>query len=269
VDNVDLAAAKIHNHFLATPFVATGIDKTAVIGRDCRLAEDISIAAQVVLGNQVQIGSQVSLGAGAVIGDGVIIGDNCQIMANVVIYAGCLIGKQVIIHAGTVIGSAGYGYATDENGKHWHKPQVGRVRIDDLVEIGANCSIDCATFGETWIRTGAKLDNLVHLAHNVIIGENALITAQVGIAGSTILGKNVMLGGQAGVKDNLVIGDRVMAGGQCGITSDQPDDAILSGTPATKLQTWLRASTIFNKLPQMYRELRQLQKDVKKLMKNY
>jgi len=205
-----LAVAIIHSYFMAEAFVAKGVHPRAYVGEGCVLGKAISIAPLAVLGNSVRVGERVCIEAGVVIGDDVTIGDDTTIKANVTVYNRTIIGNRVTIHSGTVIGSDGYGYSANERGEHLKRPQVGIVRIDDDVEIGANCCIDRATFGTTWIKSGVKIDNLVQVAHNVEVGENSLLVAQVGIAGSTSLGRNVVLGGQVAVAGHLVIGDQVM-----------------------------------------------------------
>lgn len=251
-----LAVAIIHNHFLARPFVAEGLHPRACVGQGCELGQEISVGPLAVLGDRVQLGERVRIAAGAVIGDDVRIGDDTTIEANVAVYNGTLIGKRVTIHAGTVVGSDGYGYATNERGEHVKRPQVGNVRIDDDVEIGANCCIDRATFGTTWIKAGAKLDNLVQIGHNVIVGEHSLLVAQVGIAGSTRLGRNVVMGGQAGAAGHLDVGDQVMIAAQGGIHDSQPRGAKVGGTPAIPIRQWAKSSAIFARLPELRNQVR-------------
>ncbi len=251
-----MAVAIIHNHFLAKPFVAKGLHPRACVGQDCQLGQEISVGPLAVLGDRVKLGERVRIAAGAVIGDEVRIGDDSTIEANVTVYDGTLIGKRVTIHAGAVVGSDGYGYSTNERGEHLKRPQVGNVRIDDDVEIGANCCIDRATFGTTWIKAGAKLDNLVQIGHNVIVGENSLLVAQVGIAGSTCLGRNVVMGGQAGAAGHLDVGDRVMIAAQGGIHDSQPPGAMVGGTPAIPIRQWAKSSAIFAKLPELQHQVR-------------
>jgi len=260
-----LAAAIIHNHFLAEPFVAKGVHPRAHVGDDCHLGQAISIAPLAVLGNRVRLGEHVTIEAGCVIGDDVEIGDGSIIKANVTIYKGSVIGKRVIIHSGTVIGADGYGYAANERGEHIKRPQVGIVRIDDDVEIGANCCIDRATFGTTWIKSGAKIDNLVQIAHNVVVGENCLLVSQVGIAGSTVLGRNVVMGGQVGTAGHLTIGDQVMVAARGGIHNDQPKGAVIGGTPAIPIRQWAKCSAVYAKLPELQSQVRSNTKAIAEL----
>lgn len=260
-----LAAAIIHNHFLAVPFVATGVHVRAVVGEQCQLGEAISIGPLAVLGNRVHVGERVTIAAGVVIEDDVSIGDDCTIKANVTICNGSVLGKRVTIHPGTVVGSDGYGYATNKRGEHVKRPQVGYVRIDDDVDIGANCCIDRATFGLTWIKAGAKIDNLVQIAHNVVVGENSLIVAQVGIAGSCELGRNVVLGGQVGLAGHLHLGDRVMVAAQSGIHGNHQAGEVIGGTPAIPVRQWAKCSSVYARLPELHSEVRKLTKAVAQL----
>jgi len=251
-----LAVALIHGFFVQAPFTAKGIHPRAFVGEECLLGREISIAPLAVLGNRVKLGERVTVEAGAVLGDDVEIGDDSTIHANVTVYEKCLIGKRVTIHSGTVIGSDGYGYAANERGEHIKRPQVGIVRIDDDVEIGANTCIDRAAYGVTWIKAGVKIDNLVQVAHNVVVGENSLLVAQVGIAGSTILGRNVVLGGQTAVAGHLTLGDQVMVAARGGVHNDQPNGAVLGGAPAIPVRQWAKAAAVFAKLPELQSEVR-------------
>ncbi|MBE0584401.1 MAG: UDP-3-O-(3-hydroxymyristoyl)glucosamine N-acyltransferase [Desulfofustis sp.] len=260
-----LAAALIQNALLHQPFVAAGIHQRAVVGSDCRLSPEISIGALAVIGDRVSIGERVTIGAGVVIGDDVTIGDDCTIRPQVTIEPRCEIGNRVTIHPGTVIGSDGYGYATDRRGCHVKRPQLGIVRIGDDVEIGANTCIDRATFGVTWIKSGTKIDNLVQIAHNVVVGENSLLVSQVGLAGSTTLGRNVVFGGQAGAAGHQSIGDRTMVAGTAAVHGDHPADSQLAGVPAIPAKQWFKAASLFGKLPEIVRDIRQLKKELAQL----
>lgn len=265
VDNPYLAATLIQNFFSARPFVAAGIHPGAVIGVDCRLPAAISIGPRAVLGERVQVGREVTIGAGVVIGDEVEIGDQVVLHPNVTIYPRSRIGNRVIIHAGSVIGSDGFGYATTADGRHIKRLHQGIVVIGDEVEIGANVCVDRATFGETVIGAGTKIDNLVQVAHNAEVGENCLLVAQVGISGSTRLGRGVVMGGQSALAGHLTIGDRVMVAGQSGVHNNQPAGKVVAGYPAIDHRKWLRASAITAKLPEMQRELRELRRRVEQL----
>ena len=257
-----LAAALIHTHLLSTPFHATGVHPTAHVGAETIVPEQISIAPLAVIGQRVRLGQRVSIESGVVIGDDVAIGDDTVIRANATIASGCRIGCRVIINPGAVIGSDGYGYATDSRGQHVKRPQVGIVQIDDEVEIGANACIDRATFGTTWIKRGTKIDNLVQVAHNVVVGEGCLLVAQVGIAGSTTLGRNVVLGGQVGVSGHIHLEDGVMAAAQAGVHDNQPRGAIIGGTPAIPMRKFARVAAAMGRLPEIVSELRRMRKEI-------
>ncbi|MHB1184720.1 MAG: UDP-3-O-(3-hydroxymyristoyl)glucosamine N-acyltransferase [Desulfobulbia bacterium] len=265
VRNPYLAVARIHALFVAEPFVATGIDARAVVGQDCHIPAEVAISPLVYLGNRVRLGQRVALHPGVVVYDDAVIGDDVVLYANVTIGRGCRIGNRVIIHSGTVIGSDGFGYATDGSGRHVKRPQVGVVQIDDDVEIGANTCIDRATFGKTWIKRGTKIDNLVQLGHNVMIGEDAMVVAQVGMAGSTTTGNNVVLGGQVGLAGHIHLGDRVMVAAKSGVHNSLEPGAIVAGIPAIPHKTWLRASAAYAKLPEMVREMRELRRQIAEL----
>ncbi len=262
VENPYLAAAKIHSLLLEKPFVATGTHKMACVADSTVVPRQINMSAFVTIGERVTLGERITLEAGVVIGDDVEIGDDTVLKANVTIASGCRLGKRVIICPGCVIGSDGYGYATDNRGFHTKRPQVGVVQIDDDVEIGANSCVDRAAYGVTHIKSGVKIDNLVQVAHNVVVGENSLLVAQVGIAGSCRLGRNVVLGGQVGLADHVNLGDGVMAAAQSGIHNDQKPGVRLGGSPAIPIKQFMRAAIQYGKLPEMGQDLRKLKKNV-------
>ena len=260
-----LAAAKIHSYLIDVEFVAGGIHPAAFVGADCDISSEVTIKPMVTIGDRVKIGDRVLIESGAVIGDDVTIGDDSVIKANVTIASDSILGCRVVIHSGTVIGSDGYGYATDKMGFHFKRPQVGNVRIDDDVEIGANTTVDRATYGVTWIKSGVKIDNLVQIAHNVVVGENSLIVSQAGVAGSTTLGRNVVLGGQVAVAGHLELGDQVMVAGRGGVNSSQPQGAVVGGLPAIPIGKWRKSAVIYNKLPEMHRDVRRLKQEIETL----
>ncbi|MBU0676159.1 MAG: UDP-3-O-(3-hydroxymyristoyl)glucosamine N-acyltransferase [Proteobacteria bacterium] len=262
VDQPALAAALIHQSFCNKPFVATGISTHAVVGKDCLVDHEVSIAPGVIIGDRVHIARQVVIHAGAVIEDDVVVGEGSLIYPNVTLLCRTEIGKRVILHSGTVIGSDGFGFVTDHAGRHVKRPHVGNVRIDDEVEIGANSCVDRATFGTTWIKRGTKIDNQVHVGHNVTIGEDCIIVAQVGISGSTELGNNVVLGGKVAIAGHLKLGNRVMVASKAGVTTNQEEGAVVSGFPAIPHRKWLRAATAFQRLPDLISEVRHLRKQV-------
>ncbi len=255
-----LAATLLHRRLLQRPFVARGVHPTAHTGAGCRIPAAVTVMAGAVLGDRVRLGERVVIGAGTVVGDGVEIGDDTVLHANVTVYAGTVIGRRVEIHAGTVVGSDGYGYVADAEGRHCKRPHVGRVVIEDDVEIGANCCVDRATFGETRIGRGTKIDNLVQVAHNVTIGPDCLLVAQVGIAGSVRLGRQVVLGGNVGVAGHVELGDRVMVAAKSGVHSSVPPGSRLGGYPAVLHERWLRSCAVFSRLPELARDLRALKR---------
>jgi UDP-3-O-[3-hydroxymyristoyl] glucosamine N-acyltransferase len=265
VADPDYAAAVVHNHFLARPFAAGGIHPSARIGADVSVTEKVTIGPLVCIGDRVRIGRRVTIHPGVVIGADSVIGDDTLLHANVTIGERTVIGSRVIIHSGVVIGSDGFGYATDRRGHHLKKPQVGNVRIDDDVEIGANSCVDRAAFGTTRIRRGVKIDNLVMVAHNVDIGEHSILVGQSGVAGSTKLGRNVVLGAKAGVAGHLRIGDRAMVAAMGGVHGNLEAGAIVGGAPAFEVKQWGRATAAFSRLPEMVREIRRLRREIDRL----
>ena len=267
VEDAYLASAIIQNFFLEQPFAARGIHTSAVIGTECEISEEVSVGPHAVIGDRAKIGPRVEIGAGVVIGEEVVIGAECRIRANVTIEPKCELGDRVVVHAGTVIGADGYGYATDKRGFHVKRPQLGTVRIGDDVEIGANCCIDRATFGVTWIKAGTKIDNLVQVGHNVTIGENSLLVAQVGLSGSTTLGKNVVLGGKASAAGHQTIGDGTMVAGFSALHGDHPPGSRLAGIPAIDGVRWFKAVTAFSRLPELRKDVRTMKKDLARLEK--
>ncbi len=267
VDDAYLASAIIQNYFLEQPFRARGIHASAVVGSDCQISEEVSIGPHAVIGDRAKIGPRVEIGAGVVIGEDVVIGADCRIRANVTIEYQCVLGERVVVHAGSVIGADGYGYATDKRGFHVKRPQLGTVRIEDDVEIGANCCIDRATFGVTWIKSGTKIDNLVQVGHNVVVGENSLLVAQVGLSGSTTLGRNVVLGGKASAAGHQTIGDGTMVAGFSALHGDHPPGSRLAGIPAIDGGQWFKAVTAFSRLPELRKDVRKIKKDLARLEK--
>ena len=242
------------------------VDPTCIQGKNLKLGKGVFIDPFVVLGDDVCIKNKVVILAGSYIGDGVLIGENSFIYPNVTIREGSFIGKNVIIHSGTVIGSDGFGYAREK--EIYHKiPQVGKVVIEDFVEIGANVCVDRATLGETRIGKGTKIDNLVQIAHNVKIGENCIIVSQVGISGSTQIGKNVTVAGQAGMVGHIKIGDNVSVGAQSGISKDVPPNTAIFGCPAREIKKAKRIEACISNLPQWVQRIRELEEKVKDLEK--
>ncbi len=262
--NPQLAFAKVLTIFTSRHYKAKGIDKRAFIGRSPKLGKDVTVYPVAYIGDNAEIGDRTVIHPGAHIGNGCRLGEDVTVYPNATIMDGCIIGNRVIIHPGAVIGSDGFGFARDGK-KHYKIPQVGIVQIDDDVEIGANTTIDRASFGKTWIKRGTKIDNLVQVAHNVVIGEDCILVSQSGIAGSSKLGSNVILGGQVGVTDHRTLGDNVMIGGQSGVTSDVPDNQVMSGYPAIPHRDWLKASLVFSHLPEMKKTTKGLEEKIAEL----
>lgn len=266
VGNVDLAAARIHCWLLDEPFKAAGIHERAVIGRDCVISSQVSIGPLACIGDRVRIGERVMIAPGVVIGDDVQIGDDCVLHANAVVARGCILGNRVTLHHGAVIGSDGFGFATDPaTGGHVSKPQVGIVRLDDDVQIGANSCVDRAAFGVTWVKRGVRMDNQVMVGHNCVIGENSILVGQSGVAGSSVLGRNVVLAARAAVGGHIRLEDGVMVAGLAGVHNNQKKGAVVGGVPAIDIKLWGKASAVFSRLPEMLKELRQLRKKVDEL----
>jgi UDP-3-O-[3-hydroxymyristoyl] glucosamine N-acyltransferase len=235
-----------------------GIHPTAQVSPSARIGQSVAIGALTVIGDKAEIGDRTVIFPLVAIHPRVKIGEDCVIHSHVSVREDVRIGSRVILHCGAVIGSDGFGYLKLEDNTHKKIPQTGTVVIEDDVEIGANSAVDRAALGETVIRRGAKIDNLVQVAHNVEVGENAILAGQVGIAGSSKIGKNVVLAGQVGVADHLSVGDNVIAIAQTGIAQDVPAGSVVAGTPQLDVRDWRKASVL---LPQLY----DLVKDMKKL----
>ncbi|MFH1080919.1 MAG: UDP-3-O-(3-hydroxymyristoyl)glucosamine N-acyltransferase [Pseudomonadota bacterium] len=237
------------------------IDKTAVV------SQEAVIYPGVYVGPQARIDRGAVLYPGVYIGPEAVIGEQSVLYPGVTVYRKCLLGKRVILHAGVVVGADGFGFAKPgrENIKI---PQVGIVQIDDDVEVGANTTIDRATVGKTWIQCGVKIDNLVQVAHNVVIGEYSVIVAQVGISGSTKLGKGVIVGGQTGLTGHIEIGDHVMVGARSGIHKDIAPNQIVMGSPQRPHRDFLRIEACVSRLPEMRQTIALIEKKVAELEKN-
>ncbi len=243
-----------------------GIHPTAVIAASAALGENIRVGAHVVIGERVRIGAGAMVSHNVVLGDDVVVGENSLLYPNITVYSGCRIGSRVIVHAGTTIGSDGFGFAPKPDGTYEKIPQLGIVVIEDDVEIGANCTIDRATLGETRIKRGVKLDNLIQVAHNVVIGENTVSAAQAGISGSTKIGKNCMIGGQVGLTGHLEIADGTKIGAQSGVhrSIDQPNTTIF-GYPAFPQRQAFRIQGAIVQLPDLIQTVRELKKRIEQL----
>lgn len=264
VPNPAYAFARIVQRFFTSPYRARGKAAWVVQGEDVQIGPDVSIWPFVTLGDRVKIGARVTLYPGVFIGDDCEIGDDAVLYPNVAVRERCTIGRRVIIHSGSVVGSDGFGYVQHED-RHHKIPQIGTVIIEDDVELGANVTVDRATFGRTVIKRGTKVDNLVQIAHNVTVGEDCILVSQVGIAGSTTLGHYVMVGGQTGISDHLRIGDRVMIAARSGVDRDVEAGQIVSGAPAMPHELSLKTYAGFLRLPAMREHLRDLERRIRAL----
>jgi UDP-3-O-[3-hydroxymyristoyl] glucosamine N-acyltransferase len=244
----------------------TGISNDLIAGEGTVLGTELSIHPRVTIGRDAVIGDRVTLHPGAVIGDGCRIGDDTVIHANVSIYSDCEIGRRVIINSGTVIGADGFGFVSDEEGRQLKLLQLGRVRVEDDCEIGANCTIDRGGFGETILRRGVKLDNLVHVGHNCDIGEDTVVAAMSGFSGGTRVGRRCVIAGQVGTAHHVSIGDEVTITGGAVITKDVPAGKVMSGMiPARDHNAWRRSQVLYSKLPALAERLRTLERTVESL----
>jgi UDP-3-O-[3-hydroxymyristoyl] glucosamine N-acyltransferase len=245
----------------------TGIQQPSYISTTAKLGDNVFIAAFSYIGENVSIGNNVKLFAGVFIGDNVVLCDNVILHPGVKVYHDCIVGKNVIIHAGTVVGSDGFGFAPLADGSFKKIPQIGNVIIEDFVEIGANATIDRATMGSTIIKAGAKLDNLIQIAHNAEVGNNTVIAAQAGISGSTKIGNNVMIGGQAGIVGHISIADGSKINAQSGVTkSIKSNNTTVTGTPAYDYTAALRSQASSRKLPDLEKKVLELERLVHQLL---
>lgn len=265
VDNVAQCVLNLLEMYNASRPQKRGISKLAsihegaVIGEDCYVGDFTVVEATAKIGDKVQIYPQ------CYIGDNVTIGEGTKIYPGVKIYEGCVVGKNCILHAGVVIGADGFGFAPREDGTFAKIPQLGNVIIEDNVELGANTCVDRAKTDSTIIRSGVKLDNLIQVGHNVQIGSNTVMSAQVGIAGTTKIGSNCFVGGQVGFADHITVGNGCKIGSQSGLDKSVPDGEIRFGSPALPGIQYHRSFAVFRQLPEMARKLRELEKALKTL----
>lgn len=266
VEDPYIALAKALTLFYPEKQYLTGISDDAFIGEDAVIGEDATIHPGVYVARAAKIGNGAILYPGVYVGDGAVIGENAILYPNVTVYRRCIIGKKVILHAGVVVGSDGFGVANP--GRNNIKvPQVGIVQIDDECEIGANTAIDRGTLGKTWIKRGTKIDNLVQIAHNVVIGEYSVVVAQVGISGSAKLGKSVIVGGQAGIVGHIEIGDNVMIAAKSGVHEGIGARNIVAGSPHMPHKDWLRTQACISRLPEMRKTIKSLSQRIEILEK--
>lgn len=235
------------------------VDSRTGVGRNVKLGENITVYPFVFIGDNVSIGDGTVLHPGVVVGPDCRIGANTVLHPNVTLYRKTILGNHVILHAGVVIGADGFGYAPDEKGESCKIPQVGRVIVEDDVEVGANTCIDRATVGFTTVKRGAKIDNLVQIAHNCTIGEHSILVSQVGIAGSCTLGRHVVLAGQAGLADHVAVGDQAVLTAQSGTFRDVESKDIRGGSPSVPVNAWKKYSALLPQLPQLKRRIKDLE----------
>jgi UDP-3-O-[3-hydroxymyristoyl] glucosamine N-acyltransferase len=264
-DDPYLAFARALEIFFVPTLPAAGVDPTAVIADDVRIPPDACIGAYAVIGKGCRIGPGVILHPHVVLYPGVSVGEHSVLHANAIVREDCVLGNRVILQNGVIIGSDGFGFAPTKDGGFYKICQTGRVLLEDDVEIGSNTTIDRAAVGDTVIRRGAKLDNLVQVGHGAQVGPDCVLAAQVGLAGSTRLGKGVWVGGQVGFAGHLEVGDKAIITAQSGTSHDIPAGAIMSGSPAFENAAWLRSTAAFSKLPDMIRRLRSLEKEISEL----
>ncbi len=243
----------------------TGIDPLAFISPTAKIGDGCYIGAFAYIGDDVEIGEGCQIYPHATIYDKAKLGNACTVYPNVSIYHDCRLGNNVTIHSGSVIGADGFGFAPNADG-YDKIPQIGIVTIEDNVEIGANTCIDRSTMGSTYIRKGAKLDNLIQIAHNAEVGENTVMAAQVGVAGSTKVGKWCMFGGQVGMAGHISIADGTQVGAQAGITNTiKKAEAPIIGSPAIDAKAYMKSYAVYRRLPEIYQELNALKREVEKL----
>lgn len=259
VENPRIAFAEVLNSLSKQINFSPGIDESVVIKTSAKVGENCYLGANVYIGENTIIGENNKIFPGATILGNVRLGNNNIIHPNCVIYENTSIENNCVINSNTVIGSEGFGFVP-QNGKWIKMPQTGSVIIKSFVEIGTNCCIDRPSVGNTFIDEGTKIDNLVQIGHGVKVGKNCAFAAQVGIAGGAVIGDGVILAGQVGVNNRVRVGNNVIASSKCGIHCDIEDGEVVSGFPAMKNKSWLRSSSVFKKLPELAKKLRQLDK---------
>jgi UDP-3-O-[3-hydroxymyristoyl] glucosamine N-acyltransferase len=264
VNNPRLAFTTLLKLFTPQLVIESGVHSSVVMGKNVQLGKNVTIMAHVVLADEVSIGDNTIVYPHVYIGQNTVVGSNTLIYPSVTIREFCRVGCDTIIHANTVIGSDGFGFVTVQ-GKHEKVPQVGNVVIGNRVEIGANAAIDRATTGSTIVKDGTKIDNLVHLAHNVIIGEDCLLVAQTGIAGSTTVGNHVVFAGQSGCNGHLTIGDNCIFAARSAPIKDVPSDSFFAGFPARPHRDWLKVEVALPKVPELLKRVKKLEKQLQDL----
>jgi UDP-3-O-[3-hydroxymyristoyl] glucosamine N-acyltransferase len=269
VDDVYTALSQLMANFDSKLGMVKGVSPNALVDNTAIIGEDTSIDDMTIIRKGAKIGNHCKIFAHVFIGDNVKIGDNVTIYPGVKIYHNCVIGNHVVIHANTVVGSDGFGFAPDGEGNYQKIPQIGNVVVGDHVEIGANTVIDRATMGSTIIHSGAKLDNLIQIAHNVVIGSKTVIAAQTGIAGSTKIGESCMIGGQVGIVGHITIADHTSIQAQSGVASSvREPNSKLYGTPAISYQNYLKSYAHFRKLNVIANEIQNIKNSLKEFFHN-
>lgn len=258
-----LAFARAIQAFHAKPYQAAGISKDLAIGEGSSVGDDCSIRPRVTIGRNSVVGNRVTLHPGVVIGDDCRIGDDTILFPNVSVYDATEIGARCRIHSGTVIGADGFSFTPDEQGRQFKLLQTGRVVIEDEVEIGANCCVDRAGFGETRIHRGAKFDNLIQIGHNVEIGEDTVVAALAGFSGGTKIGKRCIIAGQIGTNQHITVGDGVIITARTGVTKSVEAGKLIGGMMAAMdYQQWRKAHVLYTRLPELFDRLKKLEKSV-------
>jgi UDP-3-O-[3-hydroxymyristoyl] glucosamine N-acyltransferase len=267
VDDVDLAVGRVLELFAPPiPRPAVGIDPAARVDASAQVGEGARIGPFVFIGERATIGARAVLHSGVYIGADTVVGDDCELFANVVVRERCELGKRVVIHAGSVVGSDGFGYRWDGS-KHAKIPQIGRVIIEDDVELGSCVCVDRAKFSATVVGRGSKIDNLVQIAHNAVLGPHCIMAGQSGVAGSVTLGSGVMLGGQCAVRDHVRMADGSALSPCSGAMDDVEPKQIVTGLPAIPHRQFLREQAAMRHLPELRAEMRKLQEQMEELRK--
>jgi UDP-3-O-[3-hydroxymyristoyl] glucosamine N-acyltransferase len=267
VDDADLAVARVLELFAPPiPRPPAGVDAAARVAASAALGEGVAVAPFVFVGENAKIGARTVLHSGVHVGADTVVGEDCELFPNVVVRERCVLGDRVVIHAGSIIGSDGFGYRWD-GAKHAKIPQIGRVEIEDDVEIGSCVCVDRAKFAATRIGRGSKIDNLVQIAHNCVLGPHCIMAGQSGVAGSVVLGSNVMLGGQCAVRDHVHMADGSMLGPCSGAMDDVEPRQVVTGLPAIPHRQFLREQAAMRHLPELRSEIRRLQEQVEDLRK--
>ena len=268
VESPEKSFFTILKKYFTPDFPLNGIDPTAFIHPTAKLADNVAIGKNVVISSGCKIGANTKIFHNTVISENVSVGNDCLIHANVSIRENCVIGSRVIIHSGTVVGSDGFGYTPNDKGEYEKIPQIGNVVIEDDVELGSNVSIDRAAMGSTIIKRGCKIDNLVQIAHNVILGEDTVISAQTGISGSTKIGKHCILAGQSGLVGHIEIGDNVVITAQSGVSKSILKPGYYLGSPAREMKIAQKINAHIHSLPEYAKKISELESELKKLKEN-